>query len=54
MQQLKGIRNLSELPKKGNENSEFIISMFISTIKEFNLSVIFQILTCYRTKGISV
>ena len=54
MQQSKGIRNLSELPKKGIENSEFIISMFNCTIKEFNLSVIFQILASCKTKGTSV
>lgn len=54
MQQFKGIKNLSELPKKGIENSELLISMFNSGIKGFNLSAIFKILSCCKTKGISV
>lgn len=54
MQQSKGIKNLSELPKNGSANSDLIITMFDSTIKEFNLSSIFMILACCKTKGIAV
>jgi len=54
MQQSKGIKNLSELPKNGSANSDLIITMFDSTIKQFNLSSIFMILACCKTKGIHV
>jgi len=54
MQQVKGIKNLSELPKSGSENSDLIVTMFNATIKEFNLTSIFKILGCCKTKGIPV
>ena len=54
MQQVKGIKNLSELPKSGSENSDLIVTMFNATIKEFNLTSIFNILGCCKTKGFPV
>lgn len=54
MQQFKGIKNLSELPNNDGGSSELIVTMFNSTIKGFKLSGIFNILSCCKTKGISV
>lgn len=54
MQQTKDIKSLSELPTRCSQNKDLVITIFNSAIKGFDLSGIYKILSCCKSKGIPV